>query len=139
MQVSLAKPPPPIRKRIDFRSIANAGDVSVPVDASPPKKELTSPLPSNPSTAICPGSVPRPAPDRRPCPRLSSPVAVAFEVGDDDIRRLRDGRAGSIVVIAKTLIMRMRYFMNRKVSLSRSMNRSVQSERRRSRQFLTPW
>ena len=58
MQVFPSHPPPPMRKVMNLRSILNAGEVSVPVAPSPPKKELTSPFPSKPSTVICPGNVP---------------------------------------------------------------------------------
>ncbi len=47
-----------MRKFRYFRSILNAGEVSVPVAASPPAKLFTSPLPRNPITAIWFGSVP---------------------------------------------------------------------------------
>jgi len=51
--------PPPMRNATNARSIVNGGDSSVPVLASPPAKELTSPRPRKPSTAIWPGSAPR--------------------------------------------------------------------------------
>ena len=52
------QPPPPIRKVMNFRSILNAGEVSVPVAGSPPWKEFTKPWPWKPSTCIWPGSAP---------------------------------------------------------------------------------
>ena len=60
--------PPPIRKLMNLRSSLNAGEVSVPVEASPLWNELASPLPLKPSTGICFGKAPLagPAPNASP-------------------------------------------------------------------------
>ena len=53
-----------------LRSIANSGEVSVPVAGSPPWNELTKPCPLYPETGIWLGIVPRDGPGPK-----ASPVA----------------------------------------------------------------
>lgn len=50
--------PPPMRKLMCFLSMVNAGEVRVPVVASPFRKLLTRPLPRKPETSCWPGRVP---------------------------------------------------------------------------------
>ena len=87
--------PPPIRKLIYGRVIFSGGEVSVPVDLSPPRQELTKPLPSKPATCRCCGelAVGRPGAE---CLAGGAPLAVGFalEVGDDDVRLLGRRRGG---------------------------------------------
>ena len=71
------------------RSIVNAGERSVPCGASPPRNELTRPLPSNPLTGCWSASVPATGalPNASPS-TVHAAVAAALEVREDDGRAL---------------------------------------------------